>query len=62
MLSTEVLKLIGGILTPTVRPRHLDLLPCLVLHKSFELLEIAKDLILGLQDVDRGLPGIVINK
>ena len=32
-----------------IGPQDLDLLPRLVLHKSFELLEPVKDLILGLQ-------------
>ena len=62
VLSTEVLKLMAGILTAIVRPQGLDLLPRLVLHKSLKLLEPAEDLILGLQEVDPGLPGIVINK
>ena len=62
MPSAEVLKLMIGILTAIIRPQDLDLLPCLVLHKSFELLEPAEDLILGPQEVDPGLPGIVINK
>ena len=48
MLSAEVLELIGGILTPIVKPQDLDLLPCLVLHKSFELLEPVEDLTLAL--------------
>ena len=62
ILSAEVLKLMAGILTAIIRPQDLDLLPHLVLHKSFELLEPAEDLVLGLQEVDPGLPGIVINK
>ena len=62
MLNAEVLKLMAGILTAIVRPQGLDLLPRLVLHKSLKLLEPAEDLILGLQEVDLGLPGIVINK
>ena len=62
MLSTKVLELIGGILAPIVRPQDLDLLPCMVLHKSFELLEPVEDLTLGFQEVDAGLPGIVIDK
>ena len=62
MLSTEVLELIGGILTPVVGPQDLDLFSCLVLHKSFELLAPVEDLTLGLQEIDPGLPGIVINE
>ena len=62
MLSTEVLELIGGILTPIVRPQDFDLFPSLVLHKSFELLEPVEDFSLGLQEIDLGLPGIVINE
>ena len=62
VLSTEVLKLMTGILTAIIRPQDLDLLPHLVLQKSFELLEPAEDLVLGLQEVDPSLPGIVINK
>ena len=62
MLSAEVLKLIGGILTPIVGPQDLDLLPYLVLHKSFELLEPIENLTLGLQEIDPGLPGVIINK
>ena len=62
MLSVEVLKLMAGILTPIVRPQDLDLLPRLVLHKSFELLEPVEDLILGLQEVDPSLFGIIVNK
>ena len=62
MLSAEFLKLMVGILTPIIRPQDLDLLPLLVLRKSFELLEPVEDLILGLQEVDSGLPGIIIDK
>ena len=60
--NTEVLKLMTGILTAIIRLQDLDLLPRLVLHKSFELLDPVEDLILGLQDVDLGLPGIIVNK
>ena len=62
MLITEFHELIGGIITPIVGPQDLDLLPCLVLHKSFELLEPIEDLTLGLQEKDLGLPGVIINK
>ena len=65
MLNAEVLKLMAGVLTAIVRAQgldRLDLLPRLVLHKSLKLLEPAEDLILGLQEVDPSLPGIVINK
>ena len=48
MLNAEVLKLMADILTAIVRPQGLDLLPRLVLHKSFELLEPTEDPILGL--------------
>jgi hypothetical protein len=47
-LLAEALELLGGILTPIVRSQNLDLIPCLVLDKSFELLKPAKDFILGL--------------
>ena len=62
VLSASVLKFMASILITIIRPQDLDLLPRLVLHKSFELLEPAEDLILGLQEVDPGLPGIVIDK
>ena len=44
-----------------VCPQDLDLLPCLVLHKSLKLLEPLEDLILGLQKENPGLLGVVIN-
>ena len=56
LLGTKVYKLCGGILTSIVRPQDLDLSSCLVLHKSFELLEPLEDLTLGLQEIDPGLP------
>ena len=62
MLSTEVLELVGGIFTPVVGPQDLDLFPCLVLHKSFELLEPVKDLSLGIQEITLGLLGVIINE
>lgn len=62
MLSTEVLELIGGILIPVVGPQDLDLFPYLVLHKSFELLDLVEDLTLGLQEIDLGLPRVIINE
>ena len=62
VLRTKVLKLMAGTLTTIIRPQDLDLLPCLVLLKSFELLEPVEDLILGLQEVDPGLPRIVVIK
>ena len=62
MLSAKVLKLMADILTTIIRPQDLDLLPRLVLHKSFELLEPVEDLILGLQEVDPSLSGIIVNK
>jgi hypothetical protein len=34
----------------------------MVLHKSFELLEPLEDLTLGLQEIDLGLPGVIINE
>ena len=52
----------AGILTPIVGPQDLDLIPCLVLHKSFELLEPVEDLTLGLQEVDLGLSVIIVEK
>ena len=48
-LSRTILhELIGSVLTPVVCPQHLNLLSCLVLHKSLELSEPLKDLLLGL--------------
>ena len=61
LLCTKVLKLIGGELS-IVGPQDLDLFPYLVLHKSFELLEPIEDLTLGLQEIDLGLPGVIINE
>ena len=45
LLSTKLVKCIGGILTPIIQSKHLDRLSCLVLHKSFELLEQKQDLL-----------------
>ena len=44
-LSQTILhELIGSVLTPVVCPQHSNLLSCLVLHKSLELLEPLKNL------------------
>jgi len=61
-LCTKFLELIEGILSPIVRPQHLDLLSCFVLHKSLKLLEPLEDLTLGLHEENLGLLGVVINK
>ena len=63
-MSAKSIKLLGGILTPVIRSQDSDLPPCLVLHKSFELLEPLQDFLglLALQKVDSGLPGMVINE
>ena len=62
VMSTEVPELVGGELTPIVGPQHLDLLSSFVLHQSFELFEPSEDLTLGLQEIDLGFPGEVINE
>jgi hypothetical protein len=53
---TEVCELLGGILTPIVRSQDSDFLPCLVLHKSFELLKPTEDLSFGLHEENPRLP------
>src|SRR5713226_8536047 len=64
LLSAECIKLLGGILTPIVRSQHPDLPPCLLLHKGFEPLEDSQHKwgLLAPQEVDPGLPGVVINE
>jgi hypothetical protein len=47
---------------PLSRSQDSDFLPCLVLHKSFELLELAEDLSFGLHEENPGLPREVINE
>ena len=44
LCRTILHELIGGVLTPVVCPQHLNLLSCLVLHESLELLQPLKDL------------------
>jgi hypothetical protein len=61
-LLAEISELIRGVLAPVVYPRHLDLPSCHVLHLRFELSKMTEDLILGLHEVDPGLPGQVINE
>ena len=34
-ILAKIIKIIGGILTPIVRSQNLELLPYLILHKSF---------------------------
>jgi hypothetical protein len=58
----EVHELIGGILTPIVRPQNTDFLPCLVLHKSFKLLEPTEDLSFGLHEENLRLLWEFINE
>ena len=62
LCRTTLHEIIGGILTLVVCPQHLNLLSCLVLHKSLELSEPLKDLRLSLQEIDLGFLGIVINE
>ena len=59
---TKIIEAIRGILTPIVSSQHLDLIPCLVLHKRLEHLELHENLILGLHEENLGLLGEVINK
>ena len=61
-LHTIINKLTKGILPSIVRPEDLDLLTCLGLHKSFELLKPLEDLTLGLQEINPGPPGVIINE
>ena len=61
-LRTVINKLTKGILPSIVRPEDLDLLTCLGLHKSFELLKPLEDLTLGLQEINPGLPRVIINE
>ena len=61
-LCTIINKLTKGILPSIIQPKDLDLPTCLGLHKSFELLKPFEDLTLGLQEIDLGLPGVVINE
>jgi hypothetical protein len=58
----EVIKLIGGILTPIICPQNSDFPPSLVLHKSFELLELNEDLPFGLPEENPRFPREVINE
>jgi hypothetical protein len=51
-----------NILTLVVYPQHFDLPSCHVLYLSFKLSEMTEDLMLGLHEVDPGLPGEVINE
>ena len=64
LLLTILIKSMGSILTPIVWPKYLDLLSCLVLHKSFELLEPKQDFLWSLasKEIDPGLPGKVIDE
>jgi hypothetical protein len=55
-------KLTGEIMTFIISLQYLDPLSYQVLHKSFELLEPLEDLTLGLQEIDLGLPRVVINE
>jgi hypothetical protein len=59
---TEILEVIGGILSPIIRAQDLDLLLCLLLHLSLEILKPTEDLILGLHKEDPGFPRKVINE
>ena len=61
-LSTKINKLTKGILPSIVRPEELDLPTCLGLHKSFEHLKPLENLTLGLQEINPGLPRVVINE
>ena len=51
-ILVEIIEIIRGILTPIFGYENFDLLPYLVLQQKFELLKPAKDLILGIQEVD----------
>jgi hypothetical protein len=59
---TKVHELLGGILTPIICPQNSDFPPSLVLHKSFELLELIEDLSFGLHEENPRLPREVINE
>ena len=61
-LSTKINKLTKGILPSIVQLEDLDLPTCLGLHKSFELLKSLEDLTLGLQEINPGPPGVIINE
>ena len=61
-LRTIVNKLSKGVLSSIVRPQGLDLPTCLCLHKSSKLLKPLEDLTLGLQEINPGPPGVIINE
>jgi hypothetical protein len=48
--------------SPPLSDLRTDFLPCLVLHKSFELLEPTEDLSFGLHEENLGLSREVINE
>jgi hypothetical protein len=55
-------KFLGGILPPLSDLNTLNLLSCLIFYKSLKLLKLPEDLILGLHEVNLGLPRGIINK
>ena len=61
-LRTIINKLTKGILPSIVQSKDLDISTCLGLHKSFELLKLLEDLTLGLQEINSGPPGVIINE
>ena len=49
--------------SPPLSDRNkLDPLPCQTFYQSLKIFESTKDFILGLQEVDPGFPGMVINE
>jgi hypothetical protein len=55
-LLAKILEVIGGVLSPIIRPQDLGPLPYLVLYLGLELPKSIKDLILGLNKEDTGFP------
>ena len=62
LCQTIIHELIGGVLTPIFCYQHPNILSCLVLHRSLELLEPGKSLLLVLKEIGLGFPGIIINE
>lgn len=56
------IKILGGVLSSILRFECLNLLTYLIPHKSFKLLELTKDFILGIQKVNLSFPRGIINE
>ena len=62
ILSAETQKVFGDLLSTSICSKHLDIIPTLLLNKSFEVVEFLKHFTLLFQHIHPCISGVIINE